>query len=129
MENCPCGSKKSYINCCSLYITGKASPRTPEQLMRSRYTAYTICNIDYIARTMQGPAIQYFDVATATQWAEKVIWLGLKVLKTNHHQNKGFVEFIASYSENDKKHKIHEISQFSFIDNKWYYIQGKIHKK
>jgi SEC-C motif-containing protein len=129
MENCPCGLKKSYLDCCGIYITGKAFPVTPEQLMRSRYTAYAIGNIDYIVGTMQGPAIKDFDFTSAKIWSEKITWLGLRVLKTNQYQDKGFVEFIAYYTDNDRKQKIHETSQFGLIKNKWYYIQGKIHNK
>jgi SEC-C motif-containing protein len=129
MEICPCGANKNYIDCCGPFITGTASPNTPEQLMRSRYSAYSKGNIDYIVNTMQDPASTNFDYDAAKAWAGTITWLGLKVIKSNSYQDKGFVEFIASYLQDNKKNKIHEISQFSFIEGKWYYTDGKHYKK
>ena len=37
---CPCGSGELYEKCCGVYHSGAAVPETPEQLMRSRYSAY-----------------------------------------------------------------------------------------
>ena len=125
MKMCPCASNKPFQECCDIFISGAHLPSTPEQLMRSRYTAYVLGNIDYIANTMCGVAANHFNVDSIKIWVEKITWLGLKVLKSNMHQNKGFVEFIASYEKNNKKQKIHEISQFSLIDGKWYYVSGK----
>lgn len=128
MEFCPCGTHKPYQTCCGLFIDETALPATPEQLMRSRYTAYATGNINYIAKTMRGPASKNFDPENAKIWADQVTWLSLKVLKTNFHLDKGFVEFIASYEDNGKKQKIHELSQFSLINGRWYYTMGKNHK-
>ena len=62
MTTCPCGSKKNYADCCQPFIELKKIPETPEQLMRSRYTAYTQANMDYIVRTMRGKAAADFDL-------------------------------------------------------------------
>ena len=49
MNVCVCGSMKNSELCCAQYIDGEESAPTAESLMRSRYTAYTQGNIDYIA--------------------------------------------------------------------------------
>lgn len=54
--SCPCKSGKRYADCCEPFITRINLPETPEQLMRSRYTAYSQANIDYIMGTMKGEA-------------------------------------------------------------------------
>lgn len=58
MNDCPCGSKISYSSCCGLYHSAKAIAPTPEALMRSRYTAYTQANFDYIKATMRGKLLK-----------------------------------------------------------------------
>ncbi len=125
---CPCQSQKLYSQCCEPYINGTARPQVPEQLMRSRYTAYTQGNIDYIAATMKGQAAQNFDSEATKNWAHQVKWLGLEVINAPKPQAKlGFVEFIAQYEEEGVLHKMHEVSEFARLDggSRWYYVSGK----
>jgi SEC-C motif-containing protein len=125
MTLCPCNPDKSYADCCGMFITGKVLPQTPEQLMRSRYSAFTLCNIDYIGRTMHGPAAKDFDKRETENWTKQLEWLGLEVLNTGINDKNGFVEFIAHYAKDGVKERIHEISQFHRKDGKWYYVDGK----
>lgn len=128
MTNCPCCSGKLYQNCCKTLIENNQVATTPEQLMRSRYTAYATCNINYIEQTMKGPALENFHFQEAETWAKKVQWLGLEVLSAKMQKNKGFVEFIAHFQEQNNKQCIREVSEFHFIEDKWYYIDGVIPK-
>jgi len=129
MKQCPCGSKKDYQHCCELYIREQSIPQTPEALMRSRYTAYSQANIEYIKKTMQGKPLTNFNENEAKHWASQVLWLELKVIHAT--QNKlddqtGTVEFIATYLESDLLKTIHENSLFRRIDNRWFYIDGQL---
>lgn len=127
MKPCPCGSSKNYSLCCAVFIKGEALPPTPETLMRSRYTAYTQANIGYIVKTMKKKAAKNFNAQKAFSWATKSKWLGLRVIKTfmdSENPKKGFVEFIAEYNLNNKKHALHEISEFHFEKDTWYYVDG-----
>jgi uncharacterized protein YchJ len=83
MALCPCGSSIDFDQCCARFITAAELPQTPEQLMRSRYTAYTQANIDYIVKTMKAPANIDFDPVEAKSWAKDVKWLGLEVANTS----------------------------------------------
>ncbi len=124
MNHCPCGLKKNYNSCCGIYHSGTAAP-TPKALMRSRYTAYTLTNMDYIQTTMQGKALQGFVAQQTGQWANSVVWLGLEVLSAYQEtESKGFVEFIARFMEGDKIKAIHEISEFHFEHGRWFYVDG-----
>ncbi len=125
MLNCPCGSNKKYSECCGTYIDDHKDAETPEKLMRSRYTAYTQANIDYIIKTMKGPALNHFDAESARKWAATVEWLGLEVLHTITNTTKGYVEFIAHFDERGEKNCIHELSEFRRINGRWYYVDGK----
>ena len=125
MQTCPCGSKNNYADCCGIFIENRQSPQTPEQLMRSRYTAYTLANIDYILRTMKSPAADGFNPVEARKWAKQVNWLQLNVVKSSTAGNMGEVEFIAYFAMNNKKHTLHELSKFQFENGSWYYVDGK----
>lgn len=96
--------------------------------MRSRYTAYSQANINYIQETMRGDALQNFDAEEARNWAQSIKWLKLEVIRSSMSaEDKGLVEFIAYYRYQNKKHQLHEISQFELINQRWYYT-GQIHK-
>ena len=86
--------------------------------MRSRYTAYTQANIDYIVHTMKSPAADHFDIESARQWAQDASWLNLEVIKTQTEGSKGFVEFIANFIYQKQKQQIHELSEFHFDNGK-----------
>lgn len=120
MKLCPCGSRRPFMKCCKPFITGKTRPNTPEQLMRSRYVAYTRNNLDYIAQTMTGPAMQNFDQASATQWAANITWLGLTI----HDAQDTIVEFTAHYEQDNQRHTLHERSLFEHIDGAWFYVDS-----
>ncbi|KAI3433644.1 hypothetical protein D9Q98_003453 [Chlorella vulgaris] len=47
---CPCGSGAAYVDCCQPYHDGTL-PGTPEELMRSRYSAYVKGRWQYVCDT------------------------------------------------------------------------------
>lgn len=124
---CPCGSDTEYSNCCGLYISNKELPETPEQLMRSRYTAYTLGEIDYVFDTMRDDALVQADRAESLRWAKTSKWLGLEIVNASDvdsDSTNGEVKFIASYIQNNQRHDLKEHSQFKKYDGRWYYIGG-----
>ncbi|RDI46567.1 hypothetical protein AQULUS_19960 [Aquicella lusitana] len=94
--------------------------------MRSRYTAYTQANIDYIQQTMKLPAANLFDAEKVRQWATEIKWIGLKVIASSCDKTKGIVEFVASFSYHDQLQQMHEHSEFRLEEGKWFYVDGKI---
>lgn len=127
MTPCPCGSQKNYLTCCGLYIENQAKAKTPEALMRSRYTAYTQARIDYIKNTMQGTPLEGFNEIEATRFAKQANWTGLQVIKSymdKANENLGYVEFIASYLEQGKPANIHELSEFQRHNDTWFYTNS-----
>jgi len=125
MKRCPCGSQHNLANCCGLYLEGKQIAETPEVLMRSRYTAYSLANIEYIMKTMRGKPLVNFNEENAKRWAMKAIWVGLHVLNASEmHENKGFVEFIAQFIEGSQLKSIHETSEFHCDKGVWFYVDG-----
>lgn len=128
MTQCPCGSQIDYIECCEPYLTDKKIPQTPESLMRSRYTAYSQANVEYIKKTMRGKPLIGFNAQQTKEWAEHVQWLELKVVSASTSQDIGLVEFVAKYSEKGSVKTIHEVSKFENTNGSWFYTDG-VHPK
>lgn len=77
---------------------------------------------------MKGVILKNFDPPTAKKWAESVKWLSLEVVnapEVNKGDDKGQVEFVASYLMQDRLQNIHEISEFQLDDGRWYYVDGQ----
>lgn len=128
MSTCVCGSTKDGIQCCTQYIQGQRLAPDAESLMRSRYTAYTQVNMEYIANTMRGPALASFDPQKAAEWAKQIKWLRLEVLKSSiitPDNDTAYVEFIAHYLFQGRREKLHEVSEFHRTDGRWYYMDGR----
>src|ERR1043165_9337696 len=97
---CPCTSSRSYGECCEPFLSGKAKPPTAEALMRSRYTAYAVGQVDYVAKTDDPGSREKFDKTSAEAWSSKSEWLGLDVIATEAggpNDQEGVVEFAAKF--------------------------------
>lgn len=131
MEVCACGSSINFSECCGPFLNGTALPETAEKLMRSRYTAYTRANIDYIKKTLAPESRGDFDAAGTEQWAKKAKWKSLKIVSTDKGQagdTKGTVEFVAVYEENSRNLEHHEVSQFRKNEKgQWFFVDGDAH--
>jgi len=121
---CPCKSGKTHQTCCKPYLDGLIKPQTPEQLMRSRYTAYATNKMDYILSTMTGPALSSFNASDSSTKTASVDWIGLSVLDTSIQEDTGYVTFEAQYIANNTHHCIHEKSTFIRRDGIWLYYDG-----
>lgn len=127
-QNCHCGSKKLFSECCEPFIQGKTIPETAEQLMRSRYSAYATISTKYLMQTTHRSTRKNHNEKDIKAWASTNKWLKLEVIKTEMGQatdNAGIVEFKAVYM--DKKHGLqvhHEKSTFLKEDGRWFYVDG-----
>ena len=119
---CPCQSGALYKECCGVFLEGRGLPETPLKLMRSRYTAFTLANMDYLESTMKGIP---FEKEATFQFAESVDWKGLKIISHAKIGNVGEVEFEALFSQDGVLSKIHERSTFTKENGKWFYTGYK----
>lgn len=134
---CPCRSldqnnQLDYEKCCGPLIERKKPAPTAESLMRSRYTAYVVKNIDYIDATQITLDGETFDKEEAQKWAESADWLGIEILKTQkgeQEDNTGVVEFVAHYKDKNSGTELrhHETSLFQKKDGEWSFREGHIH--
>ena len=124
---CPCGSGLSYPDCCEPIISGKKVAETAQQLMRSRYTAFTLANADYLMRSHSVKTRPIKERKSIEKWAKSVTWMGLTIIQTqagDASDEVGYVEFKALYLENGKPQQIHEKSLFRRENGKWVYVSG-----
>lgn len=128
MTRCHCGSKKDLEECCLPLIAGK-SARTAEALMRSRYTAFVLGDLDYIQKTSAGEALLRFDRPEVERTLPGTEWLGLEIGQTFGGQEgdtTGVVQFEVSFRESGRLHKQAERSEFRRIGPDWRYWKGDV---
>lgn len=127
-QNCPCCSGKKFNLCCEPLLLGKQYATTPEQLMRSRYSAFATRNIDYIFSTMTGATLKNTTRRETQAFIDHVTWTGLEVINSSEvdpNKQEGFVEFAAHFLEDDEPQILSEQSRFVKIDHQWFYIDGQ----
>ncbi len=132
--HCPCGTQKHYTDCCQPYLDGLALAPTAEALMRSRYTAYSKNNLNYLIGTQHPTTRKKTDPITLQQTFETTRWVSLTIVKTQQglpHHKRGIVEFIATHQEksrnlNPQQSQLHERSRFIQENKQWFYIDGDL---
>ncbi|WP_413722777.1 YchJ family protein [Sodalis sp. RH23] len=129
---CPCDSGLPPDQCCAAFISGARPPRTPGQLMRSRYTAFTQRNVDYLIATWHPDCEAARWRAELTAQCAVTQWRGLvvKAESAGRDAQEGYVEFIARFFDEQRQRPgfIHERSRFVRMDDRWYYVDG-LHKQ
>lgn len=125
---CYCDSKQSYAACCQSIIEN-LSAANPEQLMRSRFSAYVIKNYDYILASYAPEQRRNLTKQALIESAQGTQWLSLSVLHSVHGERTGEVEFIAKYKHGEAFYAMHELSHFCKIDRQWFYTTGKMKEK
>ena len=126
-NTCPCGSGLAYSSCCGRFIDQGVLPETAEQLMRSRYTAFTQANEPYLLATWYEstrPASLDFDAA------EPPTWLGLRIDRVEAggaRGDRGLVCFVArSRSGSGRAQRLQECSRFVREQGRWFYVDGDV---
>ena len=134
MKDCPCGLNSPYTDCCGPLIRGAGYADNAEDLMRSRYTAYTQKNWDYLIATTHSSERSGIRRKTFEKWVKGVKWLKLEILGTKKGglaDDEGEVSFTAFYKEDDEEHALRETSKFLKENGRWTYSekQSTIHRK
>jgi len=129
--HCPCGNDVPLDDCCGRFIRAGELPETAEQLMRARYTAYTMQEVDYIIATHVADGEGDVDRASTEKWAAESQWLGLEIVDTvagGAGDDRGEVEFIARYRLQGTEAAHHERGRFQRVDGRWLYLDGEMVK-
>ena len=81
-ELCPCASGKTYGECCGPILGGERKADTAVELMRARYSAYAVGNVEFLYASSGPEARSEFDEKTTRDWSTSAKWHGLEVLST-----------------------------------------------
>ena len=126
-SRCPCGAEIDYSVCCARFIEQGELPDTAEQLMRSRYTAFTQSNEPYLLETWHEstrPASLDFDPD------EPTTWLGLRIDKLEAggvQDERGVVCFVARWRlGGGRVQRLQECSRFVREQGRWFYVDGDV---
>jgi len=121
--NCICGLAKDYKDCCGAIIENKRVAQTPEELMRSRYSAYVKGDGKYLIFSAIKENQYNEDIELIQEFSNSVEWLKLDILTVKDEK----VEFKAYYKTEDGIHLLHEKSSFSKEDGMWKYAKGELY--
>ncbi|MBW3843350.1 SecC motif-containing protein [Aeromonas hydrophila] len=124
MNKCPCGSTLSLELCCGSLHRGAAA-QTPEQLMRSRYSAFVLGLGEYLVHSWHP---DYLGDLTAEQLSQTdTQWDGLEIIASQGGPADplGMVEFKAWFMEGEARHCLHERSRFVRYQGRWVYTDGE----
>jgi len=127
--NCPCGSNQRYIVCCGPFLQKKQFPKTAEQLMRSRYTAFVLQDSCYLLETWsKRTKPKVLELETEIQWQKLEI---ISIQQGREEHKMGKVHFIAYYqiqngmpAQSRSMQKLEEISRFRKEEGNWVYLDG-----
>jgi len=128
-DPCPCGSEKSFGDCCGPIVSGGRPAPTAEALMRSRYTAYVLGDVAHLKRSLDQRWHASFDEEGSKEWSEKATWKGLSILSTKgglEGDEEGEVEFVARFEMDGEDQQMRERSRFRKRGGEWRYLDGKV---
>ena len=125
---CPCGRNNNlYKDCCFLVHSNIHNALTAEDLMRSRYSAFVMCNGDYLvlshSRQFRDPSTMHNTI----RWSRSIAWNRLEILSLENgleNDFEGIVEFKAYFREKNKLKYIYEKSSFIREDSHWVYLNA-----
>jgi SEC-C motif domain protein len=125
---CPCGrldargKVRPLSACCGRYLDHDTPAPDAESLMRSRYSAFVLGRVDYLAASWHA-STRPADLALEPG----VKWLGLEVkrhrtLDADHAE----VEFVARSRVAGRGQRLHENSRFVREGGRWFYLDGDL---
>ena len=114
---CPCGSGKKYKKCCRVYHNGEIC-NTSLLLMKSRFSAFAVGDIDYIIKT----STFQNDYDDLKSFSDSCIFEKLTILD----YTESTVTFRATVTCDGVDNSFTEKSKFIKTDGRWYYESGDI---
>ena len=118
---CPCLTGLPYDECCGPLHAGRTQAATPEQLMRSRFSAYAVQDGAYVLRTWHPrtrPA--ELDLDGGLRWYR----LDVLAARGTSSDVRGQVEFVAYYRSPDGPGQQRELSRFVREGDRWFYLDA-----
>ena len=130
-ERCPCSSGMRYENCCEPLHREQQRAATAEQLMRSRYSAFALAEVDYLIATHPDASMSPVQRRKELRnYCRETCWLGLKIKALDAgdvDDMEGTVTFEATFCAGGRRQVMTETSFFRRRDGdregNWLYIR------
>jgi SEC-C motif-containing protein len=126
-QMCPCGVGLPYVACCGRWHAGPDRLKAPDApaLMRSRYTAFVLDDLDYLLDTWHAST----RPITLDPNPPGMQWLGLELrAHASPSDDHATVEFVARSKFAGRAQRMHEVSRFTREDGIWQYVDGDFPK-
>lgn len=128
-RRCPCHSGKRYKRCCRPWHQGKPAP-TPLALMRSRYCAYALGEVDYLMATTAPESPHAVDdrqrwVSELSAFCLGTRFTSLKIVSHSEDGDAGHVHFQAGLLQAGHAHTMEERSTFRKAHGRWLYVTAE----
>ena len=119
---CPCQSGSAYPECCGPFHHGDAAAPTAERLMRSRYSAFALDEVEYLLGTWHSTTRpEQLETDSAIRWT------GLEIVGRTGGgllDSAGTVAFQARFSIDGRSDIHRENSRFVREGGRWRYLDG-----
>ncbi len=118
-------------------LQGVKTASTPEQLMRSRFSAFCEGDVRYLLETHHASTREPNSASDLSRSVSATRWLSLKVISSAQQGSTGHVEFVAFYTPTSAIGELnstlqwqdvtqmHERSRFVLEDGRWFYVDGE----
>ena len=129
MSLCCCGSGLDSNLCCTPILHGNQVAATAEALMRARYSAYVVGNVDFVMSSTLPASRHDSDIEAMRAWAEQAEWEALEIISTSKGSamdDEGEVEFVARYRLQGLAQQHHEKSLFVKKEGQWFFKDGDV---
>ncbi len=125
---CACGSGLAPDKCCLPVIKGDRAPSTAEELLRARYTSFTLGELAFVERSTHPRSRADFDRQATRDWMRSSDWQELEILSVEgggEEDDEALIDFVARYEQNDEEMAHHERASFARHEGRWYFADGK----
>ena len=129
-QPCPCGGGR-YATCCRPLHRQERLAQTAEQLMRSRYSAFALGEIDHLLRTQPAPDAAAERRRSLEASCRQLRWRQLVIVASQAgaaEDLEGTVSFEAHYSAAGQRGVSRELSRFAREggrpDGAWLYLEA-----
>jgi len=125
-DTCVCTSGKAFKLCCKPLLDRVKTARTPQQLMRSRFSAFALGGYgDYLIETWLPSMAVGLNAAELSQ--RSVNWQHLEIIAKSQSGEDAVVEFRAYFFDQNGTQQVHhEVSQFHRQSGRWFYVDGVV---
>ena len=133
-DTCPCGSLKKYKKCCKPFHDKINFPKTALELMKSRFSAFAVCNNEYIISTTHENNPDFTQDLKSwnndiLNFSQNTRFEKLEILEFIDDKIESFVTFKATLFQDKTDISFIEKSRFLKVEGIWKYVDGQFIEK